>query len=1067
MNGTFVRRPVLAAVMSIIISLLGLLSLQAMPAALFPPIAPPEVNVTVEYTGANAETVAKAAIVPLERAINGVPGMKYMSSDTGNDGVGVVQILFETGTDPDVAAINVQNRVNSVMGELPAEVIRNGVKIAKEENAMLLYLNIFSSNDEHDEKFLYNFADINVLAELKRIYGVGYADILGAKEYAMRVWLNPDRMTALGVTAADVIEALQEHNVEAAPGKLGENSDKGRTPLQYTVTYAGKFNTQAAYENIPIRADAQGNILRVKDVATVEFGTTYFDVEAKFNGRPAASVMLKQLPGSNAREIIAKVKARMEELKGSTFLPGMDYAFSFDVSRFLDAAVSAVVKTFFEALLLVALVVFVFLQSGRSTIVPAAAVPVSLVGTFIFIQFLGFSLNLITLFALVLGIGIVVDNAIVVVEAIHALMEKDARLTARDAALAAMEEIGGAIVAITLVMAAVFVPLAFLSGPSGVFYRQFSVTLAIAIALSGLVALTLTPSMSASLLRPHHGPPAGVLGLPFRLFNAAYDRLEHVYAALIGFLAPRRWLTVLMLVGSAAATVAMAVRVPTGFIPQEDQGVVYASITTPSGATLERTKAVVNAVQAALANHPDVEGISTLAGTNILSDGTGSTYGTCLVTLRPWEQRTGTVEAFMEDAKRRVAHVADAEIEFFPPPPVPGYGNASGFELRLLDKSGRGDLNEMDRVVNQFLVDLRARPEVDSAFTIFNVNYPQFQVSIDMDKAAQKGVTVATAMQTLQTMLGSEYATNFIRFGQMYKVMVQAVPEQRVSPEQVLRMQVRNSRGEMVPLSAFTTLQKAHGVDQTTRYNMFPSAELNGQGKPGVSSGVVLKAIVDTAASSLPRGFGIDWAGISRDEVNAGNQAIYILLICLVFVYLVLSAQYESFRLPLVVLLSLPPGIGGAFLFLKLAGLENNIYTHLALVVLVGLVGKNAILIVEYAEMHRRNGQPALQAVLDASRARLRPILMTSLAFVAGLLPLVVASGAGAMANRTIGTATAGGMVAGTFLGVLLVPGLYVLLSKPVASAQPAAPLPLSETLSEPVASSEHSASPASAEAVS
>ncbi len=1030
MNSTFIRRPVLSAVISIIICLLGLLSLRGIPVSLFPNVAPPEVNVTVEYTGASAETVAKAAIVPLERAINGVPGMKYMSSDTGNDGVGVVQVLFETGTDPDVAAINVQNRVNSVMGELPSEVIRNGVKIAKEENAMLLYLNIYSTREEHDEKFLYNFTDINILAELKRVHGVGYADILGAKEYAMRVWLLPDRMVARGVTPEDVLEALNEHNVEAAPGKLGENSDKGAAPLQYTVTYGGKFNTQEAYEAIPVRADKDGRLVRVRDVARVEFGTTYFDVEARLNGRPAASVMLKQLPGSNAREVIARVKERLAELKESTFLPGMDYAFSFDVSRFLDAAILAVARSFLEAFLLVALVVFIFLQSWRSTVVPVAAVPVSLVGTFMFIQLLGFSLNLITLFALVLGIGIVVDNAIVVVEAVHTHMEHDRGLDARQAAFRAMGEMGGAIVAITLVMASVFVPLAFLSGPSGVFYRQFSVTLAFAIGLSGLVALTLTPSMCASILKPHDGAyVGGVLGAAFRVFNTAYLRLEGVYTRVVMALAPRRWFTVGALALFTAGTVWLGGRLPAGFIPQEDQGVVYASVTTPAGATLERTKRVVEAVQQALADDPRVESIATLAGTNILSDGTGATYGTCLINLKPWAQREGTLEDFIAVAVHKTSNIHDAEIEFFPPPPIPGYGNASGFELRLLDKTGRGDVSEMDRVLSQFLQDLRDRPEIATAFTIFNANYPQYQVKIDLDKAAQKGVTINNALAAVQTMLGSAYATNFIRFGQLYKVMVQALPEYRAAPEDVLRMEVRNNRGEMVPLSAFMSLGKTHGVDQTTRYNMFPSAEINGEAKPGVSSGTVLRVIMDTARLKLPPGYGIDWAGISRDEASAGNEAFYILLICLAFVYLVLAAQYESFVLPLVVLLSLPPGLMGAFALLAAVGLENNVYTHLALVMLVGLLGKNAILIVEYAEIRRRQGDGPREAVIQAARLRLRPILMTSMAFVAGLLPLAWSTGAGAVANRTIGTAAAGGMLLGTMMGALLVPGLYILFS--------------------------------------
>jgi HAE1 family hydrophobic/amphiphilic exporter-1 len=1028
MHFDFTRRPVLAIVVSLLITLLGLISLEQMPVSLFPSVAPPEVNVTVEYTGANAETVAKAAIVPLERAINGVPGMKYMSSDTGNDGVGVVQILFETGTDPDVAAINVQNRVNAVMGELPEEVLKNGVKIAKEENSMLMYLSINSANPDHDEKFLYNFADINVLAELKRIPGVGFADILGAKEYAVRVWLKPARMAAYQVSADEVLEALDAYNLEAAPGKIGENSDKGRSPLQYTVKYTGKFSTPEAYGNIPLRSTPGGEILKVKDVADVEFGTTYFDVEAKFNGRPAAAIMLKQLPGSNANEVITAVKERMAALKEEVFLPGMDYHYSFDVSRFLDASMKSVAQTFVEAFFLVVLVVFLFLQDWRTTVIPLFAVPVALVGAFFFIQFLGFSLNLITLFALVLAIGIVVDDAIVVVEAVHAKMATSG-LGPKEATREVMRELTSALIAITLVMSSVFVPVALIGGPSGMFYRQFALTMAIAIVLSGVVALTLSPALCASLLRRHapgsHSGRLGWLARLFARFNARYERLEESYAGLTARTAGRRVFTVLLLGAFLAGGAVLARLVPAGFIPNEDQGFFYVSVTAPPGATLERTKEIVDGIVRAGRDLPDVESIASLAGSNVLSDGTGATYGTCLVNLKPWGERQRPVEEVIAALKTRTRHLQGAELEFFPPPPVPGYGNASGFELRLLDKTGSGDVEKMEQVLEKFLNDLRARPEIASAFTIFNARFPQYLVSVDMDKAAQKGVTARTALDSLQTMLGSEYATNFIRFGQMYKVMVQAAPEDRAVPEDLLRLQVRSEHGEMVPLSTFVTLSKTYGPDQITRYNMYPSAEINGDGVPGTSSGTVLAAVQETARESLPRGFAIDWAGISRDAVNAGNEGIYVFLLCLVFVYLVLAAQYESFALPLSVILSLPPGVFGAFLGLKLAGLDNNINAHLALILLIGLLGKNAILIVEFAEQRRREGASIFEAAVEAARLRLRPILMTSLAFFVGLLPLALASGAGAVGNRTVGTAAASGMLFGTVFGLLLVPGLY------------------------------------------
>ena len=1029
MVATFIKRPILSVVISIIITLLGGLALFGLPMTQFPSVAPPEVNVTVEYTGANAETVTKAAIVPLERAINGVPGMKYMSSDAGNDGVGVVQVIFEVGTDPDIAAVNVQNRVAAVMGELPEEVIKNGVKIAKEENAMLMYLNIYSNDPSLSEKFLYNYADINVLAELKRVNGVGYADILGAKEYAMRIWLKPDKMLAYKVSTEDINTALDEQNIEAAPGKIGENSDRQNNyPIQYVLKYTGKFNSKSEYENIPIKASENGQILRIKDVADVEFGTSYFDVEAKLNGQPCASIMLKQLPGSNASEVIANVKRKMEELKEKTFIEAMDYSVSYDVSRFLDASIDEVIKTLIEAFILVSLVVFLFLQDFRSTIIPALTVPVSLIGTFFFMQIFGFSLNLITLFALVLAIGIVIDDAIVVVEAVHAKLEKG--LTPRKATQAAMKEITGAILGITLVMTAVFIPTAFMSGPVGIFFKQFSITMAISIVLSGVTALTLTPALCAVFLKSSHGHSRKGFGARFfNGFNKWYEGLSDKYQQLLGFFVNRSALTFSVLLAFILGTGILGKLIPSGFIPNEDQGMFYVSITTPSGSTLERTKEVVNTIQSMAQKLEGVESVSTLSGTNILSDGTGATYGTILVNLKKWEDRKVTVENVIDKLTTKTALIKTAKIEMFPPPAVPGYGNASGYELRLLDKTGKNDFKKMESIVQQFIKDLKSRPEIGSAFSIFDASYPQFLMKIDNDKAAQKGVTVNNAMSSLQTLLGSEYATNFIRFGQMYKVMIQALPEYRAKPEDIMNLYVKNDKNEMVPISAFATIEKVYGVDQITRYNMFPSAELNGEAAVGYSSGSAIAAIQEVAKSKLPKGFDIDWAGITRDEVATGNEAIGIFAICLIFVYLILAAQYESFLLPLPVILSLPTGVFGAFFFLWLFGLENNIYSQVSMIMLIGLLGKNAILIIEFASMKYKEGATPVRAALEATRIRLRPILMTSFAFVAGLIPLMFAAGAGAVGNRTIGSAAAGGMLTGTIFGLIIIPGLYVVVA--------------------------------------
>ncbi|MBI4945300.1 MAG: efflux RND transporter permease subunit [Bacteroidetes bacterium] len=1032
MAGKIIHRPIMAIVISLIIFLLGILTLFRLPVEQFPSITPPEVNVTVEYPGGNAETVVKTAIVPLEKAINGVAGAKYIFSDAGNDGVGLIKIIFEVGTNPDVAAMSVQNRVAEVIPQLPPDLVKSGIKITKVNNAMLTYLNIYSSDTTLDEKFLYNFTDLNVLAELKRIKGVGFIDIMGVKEYAMRIWLKPDKMLTYNISTEDVLTALDEQNVEAAPGKIGESSErKGQgQPLQYTVKYTGKFNTKEQYENIPLKSETTGKILRIKDVAEVEFGTTYFDVEAKFNGKTCAAIMLKQSPGSNASEVIAAVKAKMEELKERSFLKGMDYELSYDVSQFLDASVHEVIKTFLEAFLLVALVVFIFLQDWRSTLIPAIAVPVSLIGTFFFMQFLGFSLNLITLFALVLAIGIVVDNAIVVVEAVHAKMEHS-KIGAKKATEQAMKEISGAIIAITLVMSAVFIPVAFMSGPSGIFYRQFSLTMAIAIVLSGVVALTLTPALCAIILKNHYGVTKKKNWFSKLLdgFNNWYNGLEERYKKLLEKILNRRFITFGVLLLFLIGTGILGRILPSGFIPNEDQGTFYASVITPQGATLERTKEVVNAIQKEAQNLEGIQSVSTLAGTNILSDGTGSIYGTALINLKPWSERKVSVDDVIKTLEEKTKYIKDADIEFFPPPAVPGYGNASGFEMVVLDKTGSGDQKKMESVVTQFISDLKANPKIASAYSFFNASFPQYTLRVDMDKAAQKGVTVNNAMSSLQTLLGSDYATNFIRFGQMYKVMVQALPQYRALPEDLLKLYVKNDKGEMVPMSAFMTVEKSYGVDQIDRYNLYLCAQMNGEGKQGVSSGEVLKIIKQTAKEKLPRGYDVDWLGISLDEANSGNEAIIIFIICLLFVYLLLAAQYESFLLPMPVILSLPTGIFGAFLLLSAFGLENNIYAQIAMIMLIGLLGKNAILIVEFAAQRHSQGKTPLQAAIEGAKVRLRPILMTSFAFIAGLLPLMFASGAGAVGNSTIGTAAAGGMLFGTVFGVIIIPGLYVVFA--------------------------------------
>lgn len=1026
---TFIKRPVLSLVISIIIVLLGVLALFRLPVTQFPDIVPPSVIVTANYIGANAEVCSKAVATPLERAINGVPGMTYMSTVTSNSGTTIIQIYFNVGTDPDIAAVNVQNRVTTVLDELPEEVIKAGVTTEKEINSMLMYLNIISEDQTADEKFIYNFADINVLKELKRIDGVGFAEIMGARDYSMRVWLKPDKLLAYNISPEEIITAVRAQNVEAAPGKTGESSGKKVQPLQYVLRYTGKFVRPEEYKNIVLRAEGDGSVLKLGDVADVEFGSLDYDMTSMTDGRPSAAIMIKQRPGSNAREVIHNIKTRMAELKESSFPPGMTYNISYDVSRFLDASVQEVLRTLVEAFLLVFIVVFLFLQDFRSTIIPALAVPVALIGTLFFMQMLGFSINLLTLFALVLAIGIVVDDAIVVVEAVHAKMSEE-HLPPIPATMAAMKEIGGAIIAITLVMSAVFVPVAFMSGPVGVFYRQFSLTLAIAIVISGINALTLTPALCGLLLR--HADTTGKRGLLSRFFDAFNRRYEQTasrYRNLVARIAGRRTITLGMLILFFFAAWGTQSILPSGFIPTEDQGMVYVNVTTPPGATLERTEAVLSRIQNAAKKVPGVESISTLAGFSLMSDVSGASYGMGMINLKPWGERSESLAETIKKLEQQTQDVADASIQFFPPPTVPGFGNAGGFELRLLDRSGTDDLQQTAKVTAEFMNALAASPVLRNVYTGFNPNFPQYLIHVDQEMAAKKGVTVDNALSTLQTLLGSYYTTNFIRFGQMYKVMLQAGPQYRTKPEDLLHLYVKSSRGEMVPYSTFIRMERVYGPEQLTRYNMYQSAMINGDAAPGYSSGDAIQEVERIAEEKLPRGYSIEWSGMTREQIISGNQAVFIFLICLVFVYLLLSAQYESFLLPLAVMLSLPAGIFGSFFLLKITGLENNIYAQVALVMLIGLLGKNAILIVEFAIQRQREGIGVLQAAIEGAVSRLRPILMTSFAFIAGLLPLCFASGAGAMGNRSIGTAAAGGMLLGTLFGLVLVPGLYVIFA--------------------------------------
>ncbi|HEY0928362.1 MAG TPA: efflux RND transporter permease subunit [Gemmatimonas sp.] len=1030
MLNKFIQRPVLSIVLSLLILFVGGLALSQLPVTQYPNISPPKVTILAAYPGANNELLIKAVVIPLERAINGAPGLKYITSDAGNDGEANIQAVFNLGTDPNQATLAIQNRVASVVNKLPPIVVREGVKITREEPNMLLYVNLYSDDPQADQKFLFNFADISLISELKRVDGVGFADILGNREYAMRIWLKPDRLTAFKVSPEEVMEALSAQSLEASPGKAGESSGKRSQAFEYVLKYPGRFTTKEEYENVVIRASSNGEILHLKDIADVEFGSSMYDIYSTLDGKPSAAIVLKQSYGSNASQVIKDVKAKLAEISKSTFPKGMHYEISYDVSSFLDASMEKVLHTLIEAFILVGIVVFVFLGDWRSTLIPAVAVPVSLIGTFAFMQYFGITLNLITLFALVLAIGIVVDNAIVVIEAVHAIMEEEG-LDPLAATRKAVSQIAGAVIAITFVMAAVFIPVGFLSGPVGIFYRQFSITMATAIVLSGFVALTLTPALCAMLLKPHtHGKRRSPVGRFLDAFNRAFGRTTDGYVKLLSGIASRRLITFGVLALLCAGTWLAGKSVQSGFIPNEDQGMFYAIVQTPPGSTLERTNEIVSRLQKVSEEVEGVQSVSALAGYEILTEGTAANTGTCLINLKDWSERKHSAQEIIAELEEKTKDITGANIEFFLPPALPGYGAAGGFELRLLDKAGSGDYKRMETISNDFVAELSKRKEMTSVFSFYSASFPQYMLRLDNELAQQKGVNIDNALNTLSTLLGSNYEISFIKFDRQYKVIVQAAPEYRAQPEDVLKLFVKNDRDEMVPYSAFMRMEKVYGLSEITRHNMSNASEISGSASPGHSSGEVIRIVTETAAKVLPRGYAIDWAGISLDEVRQGNQAIYIFIVSLVFVYLILSAQYESFILPLAVVLSLPAGVFGAFLLLFITGLENNIYAQIAMVMLIGLLGKNAVLIVEFASQKHSQGATAIDATIEGAKARFRPILMTSFAFIAGLIPLMFATGPGKIGNRTIGTAAFGGMLLGTVLGVILIPGLYYAFAK-------------------------------------
>ena len=1021
----FINRPVLSTVISIFMVILGALGLVSIPITQYPDIAPPTIQVSTTYTGANAQTVLNSVIAPLEEAINGVENMMYMTSSATNTGSATITIYFKQGTDPDMAAVNVQNRVAKAQGLLPAEVTQVGVITEKRQTSMLVVFSLYSTDDRYSFDFLENYMKINVIPQVQRVPGVGDASVM-ASDYSMRIWLKPDVMAQYGLMPSDITAVLAEQNIEAAPGQFG---DQGNQSFQYVLTYKGRLQTAEQFGDIIIRANPDGQILYLKDVAEIELGRLTYGFKNFMSGHNAATAIVYQTAGSNATEIIKNITALLDDM--SKDLPaGMAFSVSMNANDFLFASIHEVAKTLVEAFLLVFLVVYVFLQDFRSTLIPAIAIPVSLIGTFFVLFLIGFSLNLLTLCALVLAIAIVVDDAIVVVEGVHAKLDQGYK-SPRKAAIDAMGELSGAILSITLVMMSVFIPVSFMTGTSGTFYRQFGLTMAIAIGFSAVNALTLSPALCAVLLKPHKDEKEGKPSMAKRFqtaFNAAYDSLLAKYKVGVSHFVKHKKLSFAGVIVGIAALIVLMNTTPTGLIPNEDTGTIMITIDLQPGSSQERTEAVVQQVNEILMSHPAVESTTGILGFSLIG-GEGNTYASFFVQLKPWDERKGKgmdVNSVIGVIYGRCAlEVKDARVLCFAPPMIPGYSISNGFEFNLQDKTG-GSLDNFYQVAQDFLAELMKRPEISTAATTFNPTFPQYLVDVDVAKCKRAGISPRDVLSALQGYFGGIYASNFNRFGKLYRVMIQADPQARVSPESLNNIKIRNG-AEMAPITNFITLKKVYGPDVIKRFNMFTAMTVNGNPAAGYSSGEAIKAIQEVAASSLPVGFGYEFSGMTREEqsTSSGTTAI-IFMLCFVFVYLLLSAQYESYILPLAVLLSVPFGLAGSFIFASIMDVENDIYLQIALIMLIGLLAKNAILIVEFSLDRRRTGMPIINAAISGAAARLRPILMTSLAMVIGLLPMMFAHGVGANGNSTLGSGAVGGMLIGMICQIFVVPALFV-----------------------------------------
>ena len=1024
MFSKFIDRPVLSTVISIIIVILGILGLIALPVSQYPEIAPPTVTVTANYQGASAEVVMNSVVIPLEEQINGVEDMMYMTSTANNDGSASISIYFKLGTNPDLAAVNVQNRVSRATPLLPQEVTRAGVTTAKRQSDNILIFSLYSENPEYDMTFLQNYANINILPKIKRVAGVGEAMVFGQKDYSLRIWLKPDVMASYGLVPSDVMSVLSEQNIEAAPGQLGENSNQ---TFQYALKYRGRLQSVDEFKDIVIRSTTNGEVLRLKDVANVELGAINYASNTLTNGNQSVAVAIAQTAGSNAQEVIEGSIKVLEEASVS-FPKGVSYTSLVNANDFLEESISKVISTLFEAFILVFIVVFVFLQDWRSTLIPAISVPVAILGTFFFLNVFGFTINMLTLFALVLAVGIVVDDAIVVVEAVHAKMEAGEH-NPKKAAHSAMNDISSAIISITLVMSAVFIPVSFISGSAGVFYKQFGLTLAVAIVLSAVNALTLSPALCAIFLKEHDKSkqPKGFLNRFYSAFNLAFDATTEKYKKSVQFFINKKWLAFLSIAVFAGIFVWLMNITPKAFVPSEDTGGIMSDVSLPPGSSLQRTEEVLLQIEKAVKDIPEVDKILRISGRSLLS-GTGSNYGMIIVKLKPWSDRPNAnqnIDAVVQELFKRTSAVKDAKVLYFARPTLVGFGFSSGFEFQLQDQKG-GSIQELSEVTSKFLGALNSRPEIQYATTSFSPNYPQYDIELNVPLIKKSGLTVNDVLGTMQGYYGGVYASNFNKFGKQYRVTYQAEPAYRDNPESLNKILVRTNNGTMAPISQFVTLKKSFGPQSISRFNLFTAVKVSGAPAPGYSTGEAIAAMEEVAKQNLPLGYGYEYSGMTREEKSAGGQTVFIFMLCLVFVYFLLAAQYESYMLPFAVILSLPVGLAGSYIFANLFNVTNNIYLQITLIMLIGLLAKNAILIVEFAADARRKGFSISQAAVMGAVARLRPILMTSFAFILGLMPLMLAKGAGATGNQAIGTGAIGGMLIGTVLGVLVIPALFV-----------------------------------------